>query len=147
MTKQAYKKAGVDLDASREVKRRIRDIVARTHGPEVLAGVGAFGALYSFAGYTDPVLVASTDPVGTKLKLAVMTGRYEGIGADLVNACVNDVIVCGARPLLFLDYINMSRLRSEVVVTLVEGMARACEEVAMCAHRGRDRGDAGRIRG
>ena len=132
MTKQAYKKAGVDLEASREVKRRIRDIVARTHGPEVLAGVGAFGALYSFAGYTDPVLVASTDPVGTKLKLAVMTGRYEGIGADLVNACVNDVIVCGARPLLFLDYINMSRLRSEVVVTLVEGMARACEEVG-CA--------------
>ena len=132
MTKQAYKQAGVDLDASREVKRRIRDIVARTHGPEVLAGVGAFGALYSFAGYKDPVLVASTDPVGTKLKLAVMTDRYEGIGADLVNACVNDVIVCGARPLLFLDYINMSRLRSEVVVTLVESMARACEEVG-CA--------------
>ena len=132
MTKQAYKQAGVDLEASREVKRRIHDIAARTHGSEVLAGVGAFGALYSFAGYADPVLVASTDPVGTKLKLAVMTGRYEGIGADLVNACVNDVIVCGARPLLFLDYINMSRLRSEVVVTLVEGMARACEEVG-CA--------------
>ena len=132
MTKQAYKQAGVDLEASREVKRRIHDIAARTHGPEVLAGVGAFGALYSFAGYENPVLVASTDPVGTKLKLAVMTDRYEGIGADLVNACVNDVIVCGAKPLLFLDYINMSRLRSEVVVTLVEGMARACEEVA-CA--------------
>ena len=132
MTKQAYKQAGVDLEASREVKRRIRDIVARTHGPEVLAGVGAFGALYSFAGYTDPVLVASTDPVGTKLKLAVMTGRYEGIGADLVNACVNDVIVCGATPLLFLDYINMSSLRPEVVVTLVEGMAKACEDVG-CA--------------
>ena len=132
MTEQAYKQAGVDLDASQEVKRRIRDIVTRTHGPEVLAGVGAFGALYSFAGYKDPVLVASTDPVGTKLKLAVMTGRYEGIGADLVNACVNDVIVCGARPLLFLDYINMSSLRAEVVVTLVEGMAKACEEVG-CA--------------
>ena len=132
MTKQAYKQAGVDLDASQDVKRRIRDIVSRTHGPEVLAGVGAFGALYSFAGYEDSVLVASTDPVGTKLKLAVMTGRYEGIGADLVNACVNDVIVCGAKPLLFLDYINMSSLRPEVVVTLVEGMAKACEEVG-CA--------------
>ena len=132
MTKQAYKQAGVDLDASQEVKRRIRDIVSRTHGPEVLAGVGAFGALYSFSGYKDPVLVASTDPVGTKLKLAVMTGRYEGIGADLVNACVNDVIVCGAMPLLFLDYINMSSLRPEVVVTLVEGMARVCEDVG-CA--------------
>ena len=132
MTKQAYKQAGVDLDASQEVKRRIRDIAARTHGPEVLAGIGAFGAMYSFAGYAAPVLVASTDPVGTKLKLAVMTGRYEGIGADLVNACVNDVIVCGARPLLFLDYINMSSLRPEVVVTLVEGMTRACQDVG-CA--------------
>ena len=132
MKKQAYRQAGVDLDASQDVKRRIGDIVARTHGPEVLAGVGAFGAMYSFTGYADPVLVASTDPVGTKLKLAVMTGRYEDIGTDLVNACVNDVIVCGANPLFFLDYINMSSLRPEVVVTLVEGMARACEDVG-CA--------------
>ena len=132
MTEQAYKRAGVDLNASQEVKRRIRDIVTRTHGPEVLAGVGAFGALYSFSGYKDPVLVASTDPVGTKLKLAVMIGCFEGIGADLVNACVNDVIVCGAKPLLFLDYINMSSLRPEVVVTLVEGMSKACEDVG-CA--------------
>ena len=77
-------------------------------------------------------MVTSTDPVGTKLKLAVMTGRFEGIGEDLVNACVNDVIVCGAKPILFLDYINMSSLRSDVVVTLVEGMARACEDVG-CA--------------
>lgn len=126
---QTYRQAGVDLEASQDVKRRIGNIVARTHGPEVLAGVGAFGALYSFSGYADPVLVASTDPVGTKLKLAVMTGRFEGIGEDLVNACVNDVIVCGAKPLLFLDYINMSSLRPETVVTLVEGMARACGEV------------------
>ena len=132
MTEQTYKQAGVDLEASRDVKRRIRDIVARTHGPEVLAGVGAFGALYSFSGFREPVLVSSTDPVGTKLKLAVMTGRFDGIGEDLVNACVNDVIVCGARPLLFLDYINMSELRPDVVTTLVEGMARACEEVG-CA--------------
>ncbi len=132
MTDRTYRDAGVDLEASRDVKRRIRDVVSRTHGPEVLAGVGAFGAMYSFSGFKDPVLVTSTDPVGTKLKLAVMTGRYEGIGEDLVNACVNDVIVCGARPLLFLDYINMSKLRPDVVVTLVEGMARACEEVG-CA--------------
>ena len=132
MTEQTYKQAGVDLEASRDVKRRIRDIVTRTHGPEVLAGVGAFGALYSFTGYREPVLVSSTDPVGTKLKLAVMTGQFDGIGEDLVNACVNDVIVCGAKPLLFLDYINMSELRPDVVTTLVEGMARACEEVG-CA--------------
>ena len=132
MSDQTYRQAGVDLEASQDVKRRIGSIVRRTHGPEVLAGVGAFGAMYAFSGYTDPVLVTSTDPVGTKLKLAVMIGRFEGIGEDLVNACVNDVIVCGAKPILFLDYINMSRLRPEVVLTLVEGMARACEEVG-CA--------------
>ena len=132
MDNRAYKTAGVDLDASQEVKRRIGAIAARTHGREVLAGVGAFGAMYAFGGYADPVLVASTDPVGTKLKLAAMTGRWEGVGADLVNACVNDVIVCGAKPILFLDYINMSALRADVVVALVEGMARACEAVG-CA--------------
>ena len=132
MTDQTYRQAGVDLEASQDVKRRIGSIVRRTHGPEVLAGVGAFGAMYAFSGYKDPVLVTSTDPVGTKLKLAVMTGRFEGIGEDLVNACVNDVIVCGAKPILFLDYINMSSLRPDVVVTLVEGMARACEDVG-CA--------------
>ena len=132
MAEQTYRQAGVDLEASQDVKRRIGSIVRRTHGPEVLAGVGAFGAMYAFSGYTDPVLVTSTDPVGTKLKLAVMTGRFEGIGEDLVNACVNDVIVCGAKPILFLDYINMSSLRPDVVVTLVEGMARACEDVG-CA--------------
>ena len=132
MTERTYKQAGVDLDASQNVKQRIGAIVTRTHGPEVLAGVGAFGAMYAFAGYTNPVLVTSTDPVGTKLKLAVMTGRFEGIGEDLVNACVNDIIVCGAKPILFLDYINMSRLRPDVVVTLVEGMARACGDIG-CA--------------
>ena len=132
MTGLTYEQAGVNLESSQDVKRRIRDIVTPTHGPEVLAGVGAFGAMYSFAGYEDPVLVASTDPVGTKLKLAVMTGRFEGIGEDLVNACVNDVIVCGAKPILFLDYINMSSLRPDVVTTLVDGMARACAEVG-CA--------------
>ena len=132
MAEQTYRQAGVDLEASQDVKRRIGSVVRRTHGPEVLAGVGAFGAMYSFSGYIDPVLVTSTDPVGTKLKLAVMTGRFEGIGEDLVNACINDVIVCGAKPILFLDYINMSKLRPDVVLTLVEGMARACEEVG-CA--------------
>ena len=134
MTGLTYEQAGVNLKSSERLKGRIRDIVTPTHGPEVLAGVGAFGALYSFAGagYDDPVLVASADPVGTKLKLAVMTGRFEGIGEDLVNACVNDVIVCGARPLLFLDYINMSALRPDVVEVLVEGMAEACAEVG-CA--------------
>ena len=131
-TNQTYKAAGVDLAASAGVKRRIGEIAARTHGPEVLAGVGAFGAMYAFGGYSDPVLVASTDPVGTKLKVASMAGRWEGVGEDLVNACVNDVIVSGAKPILFLDYINMSALRPEIALALVEGMARACEAVG-CA--------------
>ncbi|MAF51600.1 MAG: phosphoribosylformylglycinamidine cyclo-ligase [Chloroflexi bacterium] len=129
MTDRTYKEAGVDLEASQDIKRRIRDIVTPTHGPEVLAGVGAFGAMYSFGGYRDPVLVSSTDPVGTKLKIAVMMDRFDGIGEDLVNACVNDVIVCGAAPIFFLDYINMSMLRPDVVETLVTGMARACSHV------------------
>ena len=129
MVDRTYKAAGVDLIASQAVKRRIRDIVTPTHGPNVLAGVGAFGALYRLQGYSDPVLVSSTDPVGTKLRLATIMERYDTIGEDLVNACVNDVIVCGARPLFFLDYINMSALQPEVVATLVAGMARACTEV------------------
>ena len=129
MTEGTYKQAGVDLEASQNLKRRIRDIVTPTHGPQVLAGVGAFGAMYQFAGYEEPILVSSTDPVGTKLRLAVMMERYDAIGVDLVNACINDVIVCGARPIFFLDYINMSSLRPDVVEELVGGMAQACQEV------------------
>ena len=129
MTEGTYKQAGVDLEASQNLKRRIRDIVTPTHGPQVLAGVGAFGAMYQFSGYREPILVSSTDPVGTKLRLAVMMERYDTIGVDLVNACINDVIVCGARPIFFLDYINMSSLRPDVVEELIGGMAQACQEV------------------
>ena len=89
--------------------------------------MGGFGALYDLAGYDEPVLVASTDGVGTKLKLAIAMGRYDTIGEDLVNACVNDVIVTGARPLFFLDYLALDELRPNVVEALVAGMARACE--------------------
>ena len=129
MTEGTYKQAGVDLEASQNLKRRIRDIVTPTHGPQVLAGVGAFGAMYQFSGHREPILVSSTDPVGTKLRLAVMMERYDTIGVDLVNACINDVIVCGARPIFFLDYINMSSLRPDVVEELLGGMAQACQEV------------------
>ncbi|HHZ63589.1 MAG TPA: phosphoribosylformylglycinamidine cyclo-ligase [Dehalococcoidia bacterium] len=129
MTEGTYKQAGVDLEASQNLKRRIRDIVTPTHGPQVLAGVGAFGAMYQFSGHREPILVSSTDPVGTKLRLAVMMERYDTIGVDLVNACINDVIVCGARPIFFLDYINMSSLCPDVVEELLGGMAQACQEV------------------
>ena len=127
MHAKTYTAAGVDLDAAQDVKGHIASIAARTHGPQVLGGVGGFGALYRLAGYDEPVLVSSTDGVGTKLKLAIAMERYEVIGEDVVNACVNDVIVTGAKPLFFLDYLALDELRPGVVEALIEGMARACK--------------------
>jgi phosphoribosylformylglycinamidine cyclo-ligase len=129
MTEQTYKAAGVNLDAAQDVKERIGAIVRPTHGPQVLGGVGGFGAMYQLGSYRDPVLVSSTDGVGTKLKLAIMMDRYDTIGEDLVNACVNDVVVCGAKPLFFLDYLAVGELEPSVVEALIQGMARACSEV------------------
>ncbi len=128
----AYRDSGVDVDAAANVKNRIADLVARTHGRQVLGGVGGFGALYSLSGSRDPVLVSSTDGVGTKSKIAAAMGRYDGLGEDVVNACVNDVIVCGATPAYFLDYIGVGEIDAAVVEELVSGMVRACE-VAGCA--------------
>ena len=129
MAEHTYKEAGVDLDAAADVKRRIEAIAAPTRGPQVLRGAGGFGAMYRLAGFREPVLVASTDGVGTKLKVAAAMHRYETIGEDLVNACVNDVIVSGAKPLFFLDYISVGALEVGVVEALLEGMSRACTEV------------------
>lgn len=127
-----YTEAGVDLRAAAHIKTRIKAIAAPTLGANVLGGVGGFGALYRLSGYRDPVLVSSTDGVGTKLKLAALMGRYDTIGEDLVNACVNDVIVCGADPLFFLDYLAVGALDDDVAAALVGGMARACKR-AGCA--------------
>ena len=132
MEQTTYKQAGVNLDAAQDIKERIKSIVAPTHGAQVLGGVGGFGALYRLGGYKDPVLVSSTDGVGTKLKLAIMMDRYDTIGEDLVNACINDIIVCGAQPLFFLDYLAVAALDNDVVAALIAGMARACEQ-AGCA--------------
>ena len=132
MEQLTYKDAGVNLDAAQDIKERIKSLVAPTHGPQVLGGVGGFGALYRLSGYADPVLVSSTDGVGTKLKLAIMMDRYDTIGEDLVNACVNDIIVCGAQPLFFLDYLAVAALEPDIVEALIAGMARACEQ-AECA--------------
>ena len=129
MTEHTYKVAGVDLELAQQVKRRIKDIVVPTHGPQVLGGVGAFGAMYQLSDYREPVLVSSVDGVGTKLKLATMMDRCDGIGEDLVNACVNDVIVCGAKPLFFLDYIAVGKLAPDLIEVLLKGMTRACREV------------------
>jgi phosphoribosylamine--glycine ligase/phosphoribosylaminoimidazole synthetase len=132
---RSYAAAGVDIDEGARTVDRIRLAVRRTHGGEVVNGVGGFGGVFSakaIAAMDDPVLVASTDGVGTKVELAVRLGRLRGIGHDIVNHCVNDVLVQAARPLFFLDYLAASRLDADVVAEVVAGMAEACE-AAGCA--------------
>jgi phosphoribosylformylglycinamidine cyclo-ligase len=123
-----YRDSGVDIDAGNEVVRRIRSLARGTFTPGVLSDIGSFGGLFRLgaAGLTDPVLVSSADGVGTKLKLAFMTGVHDTIGVDLVNHCVNDILVQGAEPLFFLDYLATGRLDPDVAVQIVEGLATAC---------------------
>ncbi len=128
----AYAASGVSIDSGNRAVELMRESVRATYGPEVLAGIGAFGGLFSAAtlkGMDDPVLVASTDGVGTKVKLAAQAGRYESIGHDIVNHCINDILVQGARPLFFLDYIASSKLDPALVAAVVKGIAAACCEV------------------
>ncbi len=129
-----YKDSGVDIDASNAAKKRIRELARQTFTPGVISDIGSFGGMFScdFGGMKEPVLVSSTDGVGTKLKVAVMMNRHNTVGADLVNHCVNDILVQGARPLFFMDYIATGRLNPDVVVSVVEGVARGCRE-AGCA--------------
>ena len=132
---RSYAAAGVDIDEGARAVAAMRTAVERTHGPAVLAGVGSFGGAFSGAAIKamdDPVLVASTDGVGTKVELAARLGRYGGVGIDIVNHCIDDVLVQGARPLFFLDYVASSRLHADRVAEVVTGMARACEQ-AGCA--------------
>jgi len=132
--KKAYAQAGVDVDLGNLVKRRIQARVKSTHGPEVLGKIGGFGGLFApdFSGMREPVLVGSVDGVGTKLKVALAVGRHDTVGADLVNHCVNDIAVLGARPLFFLDYIGAERLEPRVFDQLLSGFAKACR-AAGCA--------------
>ena len=124
-----YRQSGVDIDAGNEVVRRIKALARGTYTPGVLSGVGAFGGLFApDARVKDPVLVASADGVGTKLKVAFMTGVHDTIGADLVNHCVNDILVQGARPMFFLDYLATGRLSPDVAEQIVRGIAGACRE-------------------
>jgi len=123
-----YKQSGVDIDAGNEVVRRIRSLARGTFTSGVLSEIGSFGGLFRLgdAGGDDPVLVASADGVGTKLRVAFMTGVHTSIGIDLVNHCVNDILVQGAQPLFFLDYLATGRLDPDVAVQIVEGLAGAC---------------------
>jgi phosphoribosylformylglycinamidine cyclo-ligase len=125
-----YRSSGVDIDAGNEVVRRIKRLARSTHTPGVLSEIGSFGGLFSLGtlGLTDPVLVASADGVGTKLKVAFLTKIHDTIGQDLVNHCVNDILVQGARPAFFLDYLATGRLSPDVAASIVDGIARACRE-------------------
>jgi phosphoribosylformylglycinamidine cyclo-ligase len=135
MSAITYRDAGVDIEAGTRAVELMKDAVRATYGPEVLLGIGAFGGLFDVSALkqmASPVLVASTDGVGTKTKIATALGRFDTIGHDIVNHCLNDILVQGARPLFFLDYIASSRLDPERVAAVVGGCAAACK-AAGCA--------------
>ncbi len=126
--RKAYARAGVDVDLGNLVKRKIQGRVRSTHGPEVLGKIGGFGGLFApnFSGMREPVLVASVDGVGTKLKIAFAMNRHDTVGADLVNHCINDIAVLGARPLFFIDYIGAEKLEPAVFDQILRGFTKAC---------------------
>ena len=130
----SYARAGVDVDLGNRLKRRIQSLVSQTHGPQVLGKIGGFGGLFApnFSRMREPVLVASIDSVGTKLKIAFAMNKHDTVGADLVNHCVNDIAVLGARPLFFLDYIGCEKLERQSFDQLLRGLSRACRS-AGCA--------------
>jgi phosphoribosylformylglycinamidine cyclo-ligase len=132
--KKAYTRAGVDVDLGNRLKGQIQSLVRQTHGPQVLSKIGGFGGLFraTFSGMREPVLVASTDSVGTKVKIAFALNKHDTVGADLVNHCVNDIAVLGARPLFFLDYIGCGKLEARVFRQLLWGLSRACRSTG-CA--------------
>ncbi|HET9368324.1 MAG TPA: phosphoribosylformylglycinamidine cyclo-ligase [Candidatus Udaeobacter sp.] len=132
--KKAYARAGVDVDLGNKLKRGIQSLVRQTHGPQVLGKIGGFGGLFraSFPGIREPVMVASIDGVGTKLRVAFALNKHDTVGSDLVNHCVNDIAVLGARPLFFLDYIGCGKLEPRVFQQLLSGVSRACRS-ADCA--------------
>ena len=137
---ETYAGAGVDIDAKDRAVERISKLAQSTLRPEVLSGVGFFGGLFEFKGYTDPVLVSSIDQVGTKTKIANALGKHDTVGIDIVSHCVNDIFTCGAEPLFFLDYIGMGKMIPDKVEAIVQGLAQACREVG-CALIGGETGE------
>lgn len=132
MNKHTYQEAGVDLEAAANIKEQIKISASKTLGPQVLTGVGSFGGMYDLSEYNEPVLVSSTDNVGTKLRIASLMGIYNTVGEDVVNQSVNDIIVSGAKPLFFLDYIATSQLVPQMITGIIDGISHACKE-AGCA--------------
>src|SRR5262245_33430115 len=127
-----YKDAGVDIDKKMAAIKRVRGLARATYTPGVLSDIGSFGGMFACDfGMKEPVLVSSTDGVGTKLKIAIMMNRHNTVGADLVNHCVNDILVQGAKPLFFMDYFATGKLDPDVVVSVVEGVATACKNAGI----------------
>ena len=144
----AYAQAGVDIAAAERATALMKRAVQATYTPQVLAGLGAFGGLYDAAALRDmaaPILVASTDGVGTKTLIAGRLNRWDTIGYDLVHHCVNDILVQGARPLFFLDYVATGRLDPTQIATIVSGVAHACRDVGCRPARRRDGRNARRL--
>jgi phosphoribosylformylglycinamidine cyclo-ligase len=134
MPPRRYREAGVNLEASAEAMQRMASSVRSTHGPEVLAGFGAFGGLYDAARlgqFAHPVLAATTDGVGTKTAVAAELGRFESLGYDIVHHCINDLLAQGAKPLFFLDYLAMGKLEPQRVASIVQGIADACRQAGV----------------
>ena len=134
MTQTQYAASGVSIDAGNRAVELMKEAARGTYNASVLAGVGSFGGLFDVSALKQmdhPVLVASTDGVGTKVKLAASLGRYRGIGHDIVNHCINDILVQGAKPLFFMDYFATSKLHPEQTAEVVTGIAEACKEVGM----------------
>lgn len=128
MKQLTYKDAGVDIDAGNESVRLIKNFVRSTYRPEVLGDIGGFGGLFALKNYDEPILVSGTDGVGTKLKIAFMLNKHNTIGQDAVAMCVNDILVQGAEPLFFLDYLAVGKLKPSQVAEIVGGVAKACKE-------------------
>ena len=148
MSKLTYADAGVDIDAGNDLVEAIKPAAKATTRPGVMAGLGGFGALFDLkaAGFSDPVLVAATDGVGTKLRIAIDNDRLDTIGIDLVAMCVNDLVCQGAEPLLFLDYFATGRLDVARATRIIAGIAEGCRISGGGPDRGRDRRDAGHVR-
>jgi len=127
---KTYKDSGVDIDAGENLIKRIKGFVKDTFSPSVLTDVGLFGAFFepNFSKYQNPVLVSSVDGVGTKLKVAFMMNKHDTVGQDLVNHCVNDILVCGAKPLFFMDYYATGKLDNDIAEKVIYGLAKACKE-------------------
>ena len=144
-TPLTYAGAGVDIDVGNRLVNRLKPLARATRRPGADAELGGFGGLFDLkaAGFVDPILVAANDGVGTKVKIAIESGIYDTIGVDLVAMCVNDIVVQGAEPLLFLDYFAAGRLDEDVAASVVKGVAEGCAQSGMRAHRRRNSGDAG----